>query len=106
MFAVIKTGGKQYRVKENEEIMIEKLPDAKGESVVFNEVLLVAEEDGREVKIGTPFISDAKVEGRISDQVRGKKISVVKYKPKVRYRRRVGHRQQYTKVKIERIVLS
>jgi large subunit ribosomal protein L21 len=106
MFAVIKTGGKQYRVKENEEIMIEKLPGAKGESVVFNEVLLVAEEDGREVKIGTPFISDAKVEGRILDQVRGKKISVVKYKPKVRYRRRVGHRQQYTKVKIERIVLS
>jgi large subunit ribosomal protein L21 len=102
MFAVIATGGKQYLAKEGEILTIEKLEGEKGEAVIFDHILLTAEEDGSKVDIGTPELS-SKVTGEIVEQGRAKKIEVVKYKAKVRYRRRVGHRQPFTKVKITKI---
>ena len=102
MFAVIKTGGKQYVVREGQKLKIEKLPGEKGKNVEF-EVLLLAEDDGSKVDVGTPTLKGKKVSGEIVEQGRGKKIEVVKYKPKSRYTRRYGHRQPYTKVVITKI---
>ncbi|MDP3245082.1 MAG: 50S ribosomal protein L21 [bacterium] len=100
MFAIIKTGGKQYRVKENDILTIEKLPGKVGESVFFEEVLLTGDEKGENVKVGAPLVAGAKVEAKILYQGLGKKVDVVKFKSKVRYRRRVGHRQEQTRVQI------
>lgn len=105
MFAIIKTGGKQYRVKENDVLTVEKLPQKQGESVAFEEVLLAGDEKGENVKVGMPLVAGAKVEAKVVWQGKGKKVEVVKYKNKVRYRRRVGHRQEQTKVKVESIKL-
>lgn len=102
MLAIIKTGGKQYIVREGETLSIEKLPGAKGDKVEF-EVLLRAEEDGSKVDVGAPRVTGAKVHGEIAEQGRAKKIEVVHYKPKVRYKKRVGHRQPFTKVKITKV---
>jgi len=101
MFAVIKAGGKQYIVRPGEELKIEKLEKEAGDKIEL-EAIMVAEEDGSEVKIGKPSVG--KVEATVVEQGRAKKVSVVKYKPKVRYRRNVGHRQPFTKIKIEKIV--
>jgi large subunit ribosomal protein L21 len=100
MFAVIKTGGKQYQVEEGEVLTIEKLAQKAGDKIVFDKVLLIGDE---EVKIGQPLVSGAKVEAEILEQKRGPKIKVIKYKPKVRYHRKKGHRQSLTKVKILKI---
>lgn len=102
MFAVIKTGGKQYTVRPGQTLLVEKLGATSG-SIVFSEVLLVSNDDA--VQVGTPHVAGAKVEATILGEEKGKKIFVQKYKPKVRYRRRTGHRQTYAKVKIEKIVL-
>ena len=99
MFAVIKTGGKQYKVKEGEVLKIEKIAGAAGDKIDF-EVLLLADEEGKDVKIGKPLVSGAKVVAEILEQGRARKVNIIKYKPKVRYRRKAGHRQMYTKVKI------
>lgn len=101
MFAVIKTGGKQYTVRPGQELRVEKLGTEKG-PVTFSEVLLVSNDDA--VKVGIPHVAGAKVEGTILGEEKGKKIYIQKYKPKVRYRRRTGHRQTYARVKIEKIV--
>ncbi len=101
MFAVIKTGGKQYLVKEGEVLKIEKLDVEVGKPVEF-EVLLRAEEDGSTVEIGTPALAK-NAHAEVVLHGRDKKISVVKYKPKVRYKKRVGHRQHFTKVAIKSI---
>jgi len=95
--AVIQTGGKQYLVKIGETLKIEKIK-TKGDSVVFNDVLLVIDEDN--IKIGTPVVQGAKVTAKVEGDIRGKKITVLKYKPKVRYRVKRGHRQNYTKITI------
>lgn len=100
MYAVIESGGKQYRVTEGEVVRLEKLPGQPGEEVVLERVLLVS--DDRTV-VGTPFVEGARVVGRIVAHGRGRKIVVFKFKPKVRYRRKQGHRQPYTAVRIERI---
>jgi len=97
-FAVIKTGGKQYIVAPGKMLKIEKLPAEVGKEVVFDEVLLAG--DANELKIGTPTIQDAKVTAEVIEQGRSKKITVLKYKSKTRYRVKRGHRQFYTKVKI------
>lgn len=102
MFAVIKTGGKQYIVKEGQTVTIEKLEQDKGAKVSFD-VLLRAEEDGSKVDIGMPNVSGAKVEGEVVEHGKDKKIDVIKYRPKSRYRRHTGHRQPFTKVKITKI---
>ena len=100
MYAIIATGGKQYRVSEGDVIYIEKL-DAQGDSTVSFDVLLMGN-DG-DVKIGTPVVEGVKVEGKVVGQIRGEKIVVYKYKSKKNYRRKQGHRQPYTKVEITKI---
>lgn len=100
-FAVIKTGGKQYLVSEGQSLKIEKLPGEKGDSVTFEEILMVA--TGKDATIGKPMIKGASVSATIVKQARGPKIEVVKYKPKVRYRKMMGHRQFYTEVTIDKI---
>jgi large subunit ribosomal protein L21 len=102
MIAVIKTGGKQYIVREGDTLNVELLPSEAGKAVTF-EAMLVGDEDGKDVKIGTPMVSGAKVSAMVVEHGRAEKVSVVKYKPKVRYRRNVGHRQPFTKIKIEKI---
>ncbi len=101
MFAVIKTGGKQYVVNEGDVLNVEKLEAEAGKSVNF-ETLLLAEDDGSKVEVGAPSLGE-KVTAEVLEHDRAKKVSVVKYKPKSRYRRRVGHRQHFTKVKITKI---
>ena len=101
MYAIIKTGGKQYRVQEGDLITIEKLEAATDETVTFDQVLTVVN-DGS-VKVGTPLVNGAKVTGKVVEHGKGKKILVFKYKAKSNYRRRQGHRQPFTKVRIESI---
>jgi len=104
MLAVIQTGGKQYLVKEGQVLEIEKLDLEVGKAAIFDQVLLVSDVQGTSVKIGTPLVSGAKVEAEVLEQGRADKVSVIKYKPKVHYRRSYGHRQPFTKVKISKIV--
>lgn len=101
--AVIKTGGKQYVVKENDVLSVEKLPGEKkpGSKIAFSDVLLV--DDGKSAKVGTPTVSGAKVEAELIEDGRGKKLRVIRFRAKSRYTRRKGHRQPYSKVKITKI---
>ena len=101
MYAVIKTGGKQYRVQQGDVIFVEKLNAQADEAVTFDEVLLVGDAD--QSKVGTPVVEGAKVEGKVLAQVKGQKIVVYKYKPKKNERKKQGHRQPYTKVEITAI---
>ena len=101
MYAIIKTGGKQYKVSEGDVITVEKLAQAEGEAVVFDQVLAVVN-DG-DVKVGKPVIEGAKVTAKVEAQGKERKILVFKYKAKSNYRRRQGHRQPFTKVVIEKI---
>ena len=101
MYAVIKTGGKQYRVQQGDVIFVEKLNAQADEAVTFDEVLLVGE--GDQAKVGTPVVQGAKVLGKVLSQVKGKKIVVYKYKAKKNERKKQGHRQPYTKVEITAI---
>lgn len=103
MFAVIETGGKQYLVKEGDAIKIEKLTGAVGDKIVFDRVLLIAEDDGTNVQIGDPYLDGATIEAAIELQGRSKKIVVVKYKRKIRYRRTSGHRQMFSKIKVSKV---
>lgn len=100
MYAIIKTGGKQYVVEEGKVISIEKLDVEEGAEITFDEVLLVS---GDDVKIGQPNVAGAKVTGKVLEQGKERKIRIFKYKAKSNYRRRQGHRQPFTKVKIEKI---
>lgn len=102
MFAIIKTGGKQYRVKQGETLRVEKLPVEAGATVEFGEVLLVAGE-GAELKIGAPTVAGAKVVAKVVAQERGPKITIFKFRRRKNYRRKSGHRQAYTAVRIEAI---
>ena len=102
MYAVIKTGGKQYRVQQGDVIFVEKLNAQADEAVTFDEVLLVGDAD--QSKVGTPVVEGAKVEGKVLAQVKSKKIVVYKYKAKKNERKKQGHRQPYTKVEITAIV--
>jgi large subunit ribosomal protein L21 len=101
-YAVIRSGGKQYTVRPGAKLKVEKLPGEPGESVELADVLMVA--DGDSVTVGTPTVTGAKVVAEIVAQGKHAKIHVFKYKPKVRYRRRTGHRQQYTELAIKEIV--
>ncbi|MCI1821241.1 MAG: 50S ribosomal protein L21 [Megasphaera sp.] len=101
MYAIIKTGGKQYRVAEGDKIFIEKLAVPAESEVIFDEVLAVVN-DG-DVKIGSPVVQGAKVTAKVLEHGKEKKILVFKYRAKSNYRRRQGHRQPFTKVVIEKI---
>lgn len=101
--AVIKTGGKQYLVREGDILKIEKIDGKVGGKAKFDQILFLTDEGGKEIKIGKPTISGVKIEGKILEQGRAKKILVIKYKRKIRYKKKKGHRQFFTKVKIEKI---
>ncbi|ABN51401.1 MAG TPA: 50S ribosomal protein L21 [Hungateiclostridium thermocellum] len=101
MYAVIETGGKQYKVQEGDVLFIEKLANEEGSTVTFDKVVAVSKDD--KVSFGTPFVSNASVTAKVLCHGKGKKIIVFKYKPKKGYRRKQGHRQPYTKIQIEKI---
>ncbi len=100
--AVITTGGKQYKVKANDIIKVEKLTNKEGEKIKFD-TLLIANSDGSSLKLGRPKLKE-KVEGKVLKTEKDKKIKVIKYKNKTRYKRNLGHRQQKTSVEISEIV--
>jgi len=101
MYAVISSGGKQYKVQEGEILRIEKLSGDVGAPISFDNVLMFS--DGENVNVGTPVLSDVSVQGHIVEQGKAKKILVFKYKRRKRYRRKQGHRQQFTAIKIDSI---
>ncbi len=100
MYAIIATGGKQYKVAEGDIINVEKLGAAEGETVTFEQVLAV---NNGELVVGTPVVEGAKVSAKVLGEVKAKKVIVYRYKRKTGYHKKNGHRQQYTKVKIEAI---
>ncbi len=102
MYAVVETGGHQYKVIEGEALLVEKLPEEVGARVELDRVLLISSPDG--VKIGQPTIEGAKVLATVVEQTKGPKIRIFKYLPRKRYRRRRGHRQTYTRLRIEKIL--
>lgn len=101
MLAIIKTGGKQYKVSEGDKIKVEKLEGEVGAKISFGEVLFVGDE--KDVKVGSPFVSGAKVEAVITKQDRSGKVWGIKHKPKKRYKVKFGHRQPFTEVEISKI---
>ena len=101
MYAIIKTGGKQYKVSEGDTIFVEKLGVAADETVSFNEVVAVGE--GSDLKVGAPFVEGASVSAKVLKEGKAKKVIVFKYKPKKGYAKKQGHRQPYTKVQITAI---
>ena len=101
MYAIIETGGKQYRVKNGDQIAVEKLNVADGEKVVFDKVLVVGE--GADIKVGAPYVEGTTVEGKAIETGKGKKVIIFKYKAKKDYRKKQGHRQPYTLVEITAI---
>ena len=101
MYAVVNTGGKQYKVQKGETLRIEKIPGEVGTQVTFDKVLMVA--DGENVRVGQPLLEKATVQASIIEQDRAKKIIIFKYKRRKRYRRKQGHRQPYTAIRIDGI---
>lgn len=102
MYAIVKTGGKQVKVSGGEVLKVEKLPGEVGDTVTLDEVLALSLDDG-EFRVGAPVVAGATVTARILEQGKGKKVIVFKFKSKVNYRRKKGHRQPYTKIQIEKI---
>ncbi len=103
MYAIVETGGKQYRVEPGDIIRVERLPGSKDDEVLFDKVLFVS--DKEKIELGHPFIKDAKVKGKILNQGRSKKVVVFKFRRRKRYHKKRGHRQYLTTVKIENIEL-
>lgn len=103
MYAVVRSGGRQYRVQAGDQFLVEKLPVEAGQQITLDEVLLVADDDG--AKIGTPLVEGARVIATVLAQEKGPKIRIFKYRPKQRYRRRAGHRQTYTRLRVDEIVV-
>ena len=101
MYAIVDSGGKQYKVQEGEILRVEKLAGEVGDDVSFDKILMFS--DGENVNIGTPLLEDVAVSGHIVEQGKAKKIIVFKYKRRKRYRRKRGHRQQFTAVKVDSI---
>jgi large subunit ribosomal protein L21 len=104
MYAIIETGGKQYKVQEGDVLFVEKLSAEEGDEVVFDKVLAVSDED--DLTVGTPVVEGASVNAKVLGHGKGKKIIVFKFKAKKNYRRKQGHRQPYTRVQIEKINLQ
>jgi large subunit ribosomal protein L21 len=102
VYAIVESGGRQYRAEEGQSFSVEKLPYEVGEQIELSNVLLLAGD--AEVQVGQPTVPGASVKATVIDQYRGKKIFVWKYKPKKRYRRRSGHRQSYTRLRVDEIV--
>jgi large subunit ribosomal protein L21 len=102
MYAVVKTGGKQYNVRPGQSIDVEKLPYEVGQQIELDQVLLVAGDGGPQ--IGQPLVEGARVRATVTRQAKGRKVIVFKYKSSRRYRRKLGHRQMYTRLRIDEIV--
>ena len=102
MFAVIETGGKQYKVNEGDVIYVEKLDVADGETITFDKVLAVS--NGDKFSVGAPYVEGASVLANVIETGKGKKLYVFKYKPKKNEKKKIGHRQPYTKLQISKIV--
>ena len=98
MYAVIKTGGKQYRVSQGDTLQVEKLDASEGDSVEFDQVLMVGE--GDDVKIGTPYVEGSLVTARVKAQGRSKKVEIIKFRRRKHHMKRMGHRQDFTEVEI------
>lgn len=98
MYAVIQTGGKQYRVAEGDALRVEKLSAATGDSVEFDRVLLIGE--GEDVRVGTPYVEGGRVTATVESHGRGEKVRIVKFRRRKHYMRRMGHRQDYTQLRI------
>jgi large subunit ribosomal protein L21 len=98
MYAVIKTGGKQYRVAKGDVIHVEKLESEEGSNIEFDNVLMV--NDGDEVKVGTPYVDGSKVTATVKTQTRGKKIEIIKFRRRKHHQKRTGHRQYLTQIEI------
>ncbi len=101
MYAVIKTGGKQHKVSEGDIITVEKVNGGKGDAVIFDEVLMVSRDE--DIRVGTPFLKGASVSGEIIEQTKTPKINVFKMKRRKGFRKKTGHRQQLTRMKIKEI---
>ena len=101
MYAVFKTGGKQYRVSEGETLKIEKLELEPGKKVTFNEVLMIA--DGDNVQVGSPLVEKASVEAKVISQGKGKKVNILKFKRRKQFMKKQGHRQLFTEIQIGKI---
>jgi large subunit ribosomal protein L21 len=101
MYAIVNTGGKQYKIQQGDVLRVEKIPGEVGSPVSFDKVLMFS--DGENVNIGRPVLDNVAVKGHIVEQGKDKKIIVFKYKRRKRYRRKLGHRQQYTAIKIDSI---
>ncbi len=101
MYAVFRTGGKQYRAREGERVRVERLDAAVGDAVAFDQVLMVGE--GAKVKVGAPLVSGGKVEGKVVSQGRADKITIIKFRRRAHYKRVKGHRQMFTEVEITAI---
>ncbi len=102
MYAIIRTGGKQYRVKEGDNLKVEKLDYEEGDSISFDEVLAVS--DDEDFKVGKPVLESAEVKAEVLEHGKNKKVEVFKFKPKKRYKKKTGHRQPFTRIKIDEIV--
>jgi large subunit ribosomal protein L21 len=103
MYAVIKTGGKQYRVSPGDSVEVEKLPHEVGEQIDLDQVLLVA--NGAGLQVGRPLVKGAVVKATVTRQVKGRKVIIFKHRSSKRYRRKRGHRQNYTRLRIDEIVV-
>ena len=104
MYAVIQTGGKQYRVSEGDTLKVEKLPVEEGATVELDKVMLVA--DGENVQVGTPYLEGGKVTATVKSQGRGKKVKIIKFKRRKHHMKRQGHRQAYTELEVTGISAS
>ncbi len=103
MYAIVRTGGKQYKVRPGDIIKVEKLEGSQGNSVAFNDVLMIVDESSNTITVGKPFVENAQVSGEIQRQTKGKKVIIFKYRRRKNFRKKTGHRQLVTEVKIKEI---
>lgn len=101
MYAVFRTGGKQYRASQGDRVRVERLDAAVGDVIDFDEVLLIGQ--GTDLKVGAPLVQGGKVQGKVTQQGRAKKVEIIKFKRRAHYMRKKGHRQQFTEVEITSI---
>lgn len=104
MYAIVRIGGKQYRAEEGRALIVEKLAHEVGDKFELQDVLLIS--DGEATQVGQPSLPDIRIDVEVAEQFKGKKITVFKYKPKIRYRRKSGHRQNYTRLMVNKIAAA
>lgn len=103
-YAIVESGGKQFRAEEGQSLTLDLLPEKIGDNVTLDKVLMVV--DGENVEVGTPYLKGASVKAKVVEQIKGKKILILKYKPRIQYRKHTGHRQKYTRLLVDSIVME